>query len=181
MQRCYYLYRKDLVHGYPRVKLIADDPLKLTAGEKKLLCLYQGETLPERLIWDSFKKACRQPTEQEKHDLDQAAYQPPPSCYVKAGLVRPKPAMPANMLRPSFDTETEQWTETASLEQLEAQGERAKKWAYLDELNHYGYACSEHALGRVSDAELADATTYLTTLSAGEEATRPGWFSRYTV
>jgi hypothetical protein len=181
MQRCYYLYRKDLERGYPRVKHMADDPIALTADEKKQLCLYQGETLPERLIWDSFKKICRQPTEQEKLDLDQTAYQPPPSCYVKAGQVRPKPAMPANMLRPSFDIEAEQWTETASQDQLEEQADRAKRWAYLDELNHYGYARSEYALGRVSDAELADATTYLTALSAGEEATRPVWFSRYTV
>lgn len=181
MQRCYYLYRKDLERGYPRVKHIADDPISLTADEKGQLCLYQGETLPERLIWDSVKKTCRQPTEQEKRDLDQAAYQPPPSCYVKAGRVRPKPAMPATMLRPSFDSEAEQWTETASLEQLDAQGERAKKWAYLDELNHYGYACSEHTLGQVSDAELAEATAYLQALAEGSEATRPGWFSRYTV
>lgn len=181
MPRCYYLYRKDLERGYPRVKHITDDPIVLTADEKKPLCLYQGETLPERLIWDSVKKICRQPTEQEKFDLDQVAYQPPPNCYVKAGQVHPKPAMPANMLRPSFDTEAEQWTENASQEQLEEQAERAKKWAYLDELNHYGYARSEHVLGLVSDTELAEATTYLMALAKGSEATRPAWFSRYTV
>ncbi|WP_421218252.1 hypothetical protein [Aeromonas enteropelogenes] len=181
MTRYYYLYRNDLARGYPRVKHIADEPITLTAEEKKQLCLYQGETLPERLIWDPVKKTCRPPSEQEKHDLDQAAYQPPQSHYVKAGRVLPTPAMPANMLRPSFDIETEQWTETATPGELEAQANRAQKWAYLDELGRYGYARSEHALGLVSDDELAEASAYLMALSAGEEATRPAWFSRYMV
>ncbi|MGY3895457.1 hypothetical protein [Aeromonas enterica] len=180
-KRYYYLYLADLLQGYPRVKWVSDTPIKQyqqQAEEGIALCEYRGETLPERLVYDPKKKCCRTPTEQEKYELAPGQYQPPAGYYVKSGKVNIQPSMPA-MLQPQFDIESERWIEIATREQVARRDERAKAQTYLNELECYGYARSEHALGLITDAALGEATAYLQTLAEKGDATRPALFNRY--
>ncbi|WP_421180716.1 hypothetical protein, partial [Aeromonas enteropelogenes] len=110
----FYLYRADLLKGWPRVWKMTDTAIeKRTREQKRAFVEYVADYLPERLIIDN-AGVVRIPTEQEKYDLDPASYHAPDGMYVHEGQVHETPEQPLDMLVPVFDATTATWIETAS-------------------------------------------------------------------